>query len=345
MPDELDAKCMREALALAKMGYGLTNPNPMVGAVLVQDGDIIGRGFHLRAGEAHAEINALDDAAKHGGAVKNSTLYVTLEPCSTYGRTPPCTKAIIAAGIKRVVIGALDPNPVHNGRAVGILRDAGIEVVTGVENAECSELNREFFQWAVTKKPFVTLKLAVTLDGRIATASGNSKWITGPEARARVQRLRRMADAILIGGETFRADRPALTVRTPENWPRQPLRLIASSSLTRDDLAECYPDGNFELVELRSSDDWEALLAELGSRGMISLLIEGGGELAASAIAAKAVDYAEFHIAPKLLGGRNSRPALGGDDPETLADAKMLHRVKCEACGSDFIISGYLKER
>ncbi len=344
MNSDSSNRFMREALALAKMGWGLTNPNPMVGAVLTRGDEIIGRGFHLRAGEAHAEVNAINDAEKHGNDTTGATLYVTLEPCSTYGRTPPCTDAIIAAGISRVVIGALDPNPVHNGRAVEILRNRGIEVIAGIEGSACAELNREFFKWAATRRPFVTLKLATTLDGKLATASGSSKWITGPEARRRVQRLRRMADAILIGAETLRADHPALTVREPDNWPRQPLRLIASRTLTPAELAEYYPDGNAEIVEFSSPEDWYNLLDELGRRGMISLLIEGGGEISASALSAGVVDYVEFHIAPKLLGGRDSRPALGGANPESIADARSLFHVKCEPCGSDFVVSGYLRE-
>lgn len=339
-----DRLYMREALALARMGWGLTSPNPMVGAVIVRDGAIIGRGYHFKAGEAHAEVNALSDVTRHGGDPRGATMYVTLEPCCTTGRTPPCTEAIIAAGIGRVVIGSLDPNPHHAGRGLEQLEAAGIEVAVGVEQTACSELNRAFFKWIVSGKPFVVLKMAMTLDGKIATASGESKWITGPEARRRVQKLRRWCDAIMVGGETVRLDRPNLTVREPESWPRQPLRLIASRSMDDEELAEYFPDGNVERVEPETTEEWHSLLIRLGARGVTCLLIEGGGELAAAAIDAGAVDMVEFHIAPKLLGGRGSRPVLGGNNPDSMEFARKLHNVKVTHYGEDIAISGYLEE-
>ena len=339
-----DQKFMLEALALARMGWGLTSPNPMVGAVIVRDGEIIGRGYHCKAGEPHAEINALIDVEKHGLDAKGATIYVTLEPCSTVGRTPACTDAIRAAGISRVVIGSLDPNPKHAGRGVQLLEEAGIQVTVGVERAACGEINRPFFKWITTGRPFVILKMAMTLDGKIATADGESKWITGPDARRRVQQLRRLSDAIMVGGETVRQDRPLLTVREPDSWPCQPLRLIASRSMDEEEHEEYFPDGNAELVRLESEEDWGRLLDELGKREITCLLIEGGGELAASALQAWAVDYVEFHIAPKLLGGRDSRPVLGGDNPDSMALAQQLHRVKVTHYGEDIAISGYLEE-
>lgn len=343
-PDGPDHKFMLEAIALARMGWGLTTPNPLVGAVIVSDGQIIGRGFHCKAGEAHAEINALADVTRHGRNAEGATIYVTLEPCSTHGRTPPCTEAILRAGIRRVVIATVDPNPAHAGRAVELLEKAGVEVTVGVESNAALELNRPFFKWITTGRPYVILKMAMTLDGKIATASGDSKWVTGTEARARVQKLRRLADAIMVGGETVRLDHPQLTVREPENWPRQPLRLIASHSMDEDELQEFFPDGNAELVKPQSTADWDELLEELGQRKMTCLLIEGGGELAASAIEADAVDYVEFHIAPKLLGGRDSRPVLGGDSPDLMALARELHHVKVKHYGEDIAVSGFLKE-
>ena len=339
-----DRSYMLEALGLARMGWGLTSPNPMVGAVIVRDGVIIGRGYHFRAGEPHAEINAFSDAARHGYDPKGATLYVTLEPCCTTGRTPPCTDAIIAAGIGRVVIGSLDPNPHHAGRGVELLEAAGIEVTVGVEQSACSELNQAFFKWISTGKPFVILKMAMTLDGKIATASGESKWITGPEARRRVQTLRRLSDAIMVGGETVRQDHPQLTVREPESWPRQPLRIIASRSMDDEEVASYFPDGNFERVELETNEEWHSLLIRLGARNITCLLIEGGGELAAAAIDANAVDMVEFHIAPKLLGGRDSRPVLGGNNPESMEVARKLHNVKVTHYGEDIAISGRLEE-
>ena len=216
-----DAQFMRLALRLARRGYGATSPNPMVGAVLVKGGKIIGRGWHRRAGLPHAEIEALRDAQKRGHSPRGATLYVTLEPCCTHGRTPPCTEAIIAAGIKRVIIGATDPNPQHVGKGFKILQRVGIEVVYGVLGDECAELNEVFNHWIVHRTPFVTVKAAMTLDGKIATASGESKWITGEKARAHGMKLRQGSDAILVGMNTILADDPSLTVRlgTPASGP------------------------------------------------------------------------------------------------------------------------------
>ena len=204
---------MRLALRLARRGYGTTSPNPMVGAVLVKGGKIIGRGWHHRAGEPHAEIEALRDAQERGHTVKGATLYVTLEPCCTRGRTPPCTDAIVAAGIKRVVAGAIDPNPRHRGRGFRILRRAGLAVTHGVMAEECARLNEAFNHWIVQRTPFVTVKAGMTLDGKIATAAGESKWITGEKARAYGMKLRQGVDAILVGINTVLADDPSLTVR------------------------------------------------------------------------------------------------------------------------------------
>ena len=186
--------------------------------------------------------------------------------------------------------------------------------------------------------------MAMTLDGKIATASGESKWITGPEARRRVQTLRRLSDAIMVGGETVRQDHPQLTVREPESWPRQPLRIIASRSMDDEEVASYFPDGNFERVELETNEEWHSLLIRLGARNITCLLIEGGGELAAAAIDANAVDMVEFHIAPKLLGGRDSRPVLGGNNPESMEFARKLHNVKVTHYGEDIAISGRLEE-
>src|ERR1041385_7435431 len=204
---------MRLALRLARRGCGTSSPNPMVGAVLLKQGVIIGRGWHRRAGGPHAEIEALRDAERKGRSPKGATLYVTLEPCSTHGRTPPCTDAIVAAGIKRVVVGATDPNPPHAGRAFRLLKRAGIGVTPGVHAEECARLNEAFNHWIVRRTPFVTVKAAMTLDGKIATANGESKWITGEQARACGMKLRQGADAILVGINTLLADDPSLTVR------------------------------------------------------------------------------------------------------------------------------------
>lgn len=213
--ERADLRFMRLALRLARRGYGTTSPNPMVGAILVKGGRVIGRGWHQRAGGPHAEIEALQDAAGRGYSARDATLYVTLEPCCTWGRTPPCTKAIQAAGIKRVVVGATDPNPQHRGRAFRLLRRAGIEVTAGIAEADCERLNEAFNHWIVTRTPWVVVKAAMTLDGKIATAMGESKWITGPESRAGGMHLREGADAILVGIRTVLADDPSLTYRRP----------------------------------------------------------------------------------------------------------------------------------
>jgi diaminohydroxyphosphoribosylaminopyrimidine deaminase/5-amino-6-(5-phosphoribosylamino)uracil reductase len=216
--------------------------------------------------------------------------------------------------------------------------------VSGVCQDECIELNRPFFKYIPTGKPFVILKMAMTLDGKIATPAGSSKWITGIEARSRVQQLRRLADAIMVGGGTLRADSPGLTVREPEDWPFQPRRLIVSQNMTDEEVAAFFPDGNVERVAPRSPKEWHELMAKLGKEECMALLIEGGGELADSALKAGVVDYVEFHIAPMLLGGRKSIPVLGGGDPGELAEALRLQRVKVTQYGTDIAISGYTQE-
>ena len=336
---------MNEAIALARMAWGRTNPNPMVGAVVVDpEGKIIGRGFHPRAGEAHAEVNAIRDALKRTGSCRGCTIYVTLEPCCTTGRTPPCTQAIIENGFSKVVVGALDPNPRHAGRGIKVLEAAGIKCVTGICNEECIDLNRPFFKYISTGKPFVILKMAMTLDGKIATPGGSSKWITGPEARGRVQQLRRLADAIMVGGNTLRLDHPGLTVRDPENWSPQPRRLILTNAMSEEEIQPFFPDGRAEKVCPDTPEEWEKLMTRLGSEECMVLLIEGGGEVADAALKAGVVDYVEFHIAPMLLGGRESIPVLGGGDPGALADALRLRQVKVTMYGSDIAVSGFTKE-
>ncbi len=229
----LENDYMRAALRLARRGYGTTSPNPMVGAGLVKTGRIIGQGWHHRAGGPHAEIEALRDAQQRGHDAKGATLYVTLEPCCTHGRTPPCTEAIRAAGIKRVVAGAIDPNPQHSGRGFRILRRAGIAVVHGVLAAECARLNEAFNHWIVRRTPFVTVKAGMTLDGKIATALGESRWITGEKARAYGMKLRQGADAILVGINTVLADDPSLTVRNEKAVRRKPEAGVEGHRLRR----------------------------------------------------------------------------------------------------------------
>ena len=333
-----DSKYMSTAVSLAKRAWGQTSPNPMVGAILVKNGKIIGKGYHRRAGGPHAEINAINSSEVDIG---NSTLYVTLEPCCTFGKTPPCTNAIMAAGIKKVVVGCLDPNPHHAGKCVDILKKAGIEVAVGIKEKECIELNEAFFHWITTGRPFVLLKMAMTLDGKIATHDGKSKWITGPAARMRVQKLRQWADAIMVGAETARTDNPSLTVREFRKI-KQPRRLIASRKLTEEDALKLLCKGEKpEIISASCRQEWIRELKRLGKEGVVSILAEGGGELAASLLKAGMADKIEFHIAPKILGGRNSRTVVGGENPSSLAEAFNLRNICVKKIGDDLRISGY----
>lgn len=337
-----DGRFMRRALTLARRAWGRTSPNPMVGAVAVRDGRIVGEGFHPQVGLPHAEIYALRAAGKNA---RGATLYVTLEPCSTAGRTPPCTEAIIRAGVSRVTVAVVDPNPRHAGRGLEILRAAGIAAESGLLAAEAAELNKAFFHRMQTGKPYVLLKMAMTLDGKIATASGESKWITGVAARRRVQKLRQWCDAIMVGAETARLDRPGLIVRSPADWPCQPEKWIFGR-MREKELHELFPaDPGVSQCAPQNPAEWEAFLRGLGSRGINALLLEGGGELAGRALQAGAVDEVEFHIAPRLLTGRNSRPVTGGADPEFLAQAWHLENWNIRRAGEDLIVSGRIAGR
>ncbi len=371
-----DVSFLRQAIALAKRGYGATSPNPMVGAVLVKDGRIIGRGWHRRAGLPHAEIEALHDAQKHGHNPKGATLYVTLEPCCTHGRTPPCTAALIAAGIKKVVVGATDPNPNHSGRAFAILRSAGMEVVQGILAADCARLNEAFNHWIVHRTPFVTVKAAMTLDGKIATARGESKWITGEKARAFGMKLRQGADAVLVGVNTILADDPSLTARTKraegEGRTAKAIRRIVLDSLARTPPSARVVSDEFAalttLVVSRhapkhrvaalarrveilvapivpKSDprhprlDLRWLLNRLGAEQVTSLLVEGGGEVNASFLLGGWAQRVAFFYAPKIPGGRHARKAVAGEGVLKLADAVRLRNVEWRKIGDDLLLT------
>ena len=331
---------MRKAVSLARKAWGRTTPNPLVGAVVRDaDGELVGQGYHRQAGGPHAEVNALKDA---GDAARGGSIYVTLEPCSTTGRTPPCCEAILASGVQRVIIGNLDPNPAHSGRAVDLLREAGIEVAHGIETRRCALLNEAFYCWIRHQRPYVWLKMAMTLDGKIATAGGESQWITGARSRKYVQEIRQWADAILVGGETVRQDNPQLLVRSPQNWPRQPLRLVASRSTDLGD-AQVLSDGRAE-TRVQAIDDWPAFLSALGAEGITALMVEGGGELAATMLQANVVDKVAFFIAPRILGGRDSRPVIGGANPMSLSETLDLRDSKMQRSGDDFLLTGYLSD-
>jgi diaminohydroxyphosphoribosylaminopyrimidine deaminase/5-amino-6-(5-phosphoribosylamino)uracil reductase len=324
-----DEKYMRRAIELAERGEGLTRPNPPVGAVLVQDGKIVGEGWHERAGGPHAEVNGLQSAI---GDLKSASLYVTLEPCSTQGRTPPCTDLIQEKGIGRVVVSVKDLNPKHEGRGLELLRDAGVEVVSGMCEAEGRALIAPFEKFITTGMPFVTLKLASTLDGRIADRSGDSKWITGSAARERVQQMRRRADAIMVGAGTVRADDPSLLPRPAEG--RQPWRVVMGDNVPRkcklltDDASErtLFYNGNLAST-LRD-------LAE--NHDVMHLLCEGGGTLAGRLVEEGLVDEFAFFIAPKLMGA-DGLPNFGKTGG-LMADIKNLKFRAVEQVGEDVLL-------
>jgi diaminohydroxyphosphoribosylaminopyrimidine deaminase/5-amino-6-(5-phosphoribosylamino)uracil reductase len=363
---------MREALRLARRGFGATSPNPMVGALLVKNGKIIGRGWHHRAGMPHAEIEALRDAQKKKSDPRGATLFVTLEPCCTHGRTPPCTGAIIAAGIKRVVAGATDPNPKHAGRGFRILRGAGVEVVHGILAGECAQLNEAFNHWIVHRTPFVTVKAAMTLDGKIATATGESKWITGEKAREHGMKLRQGSDAILVGVNTILADDPSLTARSQKSKAGSQnknlrLRRIILDSLARTPLdAKVVSDEFAKLTTIvvsknapknrvsklskrvtvlvapakkNSSLDLRWLLRKLGSENVTSLLVEGGGEVNASFLLGGLAQRVAFFYAPKILGGRDAKKAVAGEGAKSLRDVLQLDEVEWRKLGEDLLLT------
>jgi diaminohydroxyphosphoribosylaminopyrimidine deaminase / 5-amino-6-(5-phosphoribosylamino)uracil reductase len=373
---------MRQALRLARRGWGRTSPNPMVGAVLVKSGQIIGQGWHHRVGDAHAEIEALRNSVRKGHSPKGATLYVTLEPCCTHGRTPPCTEAIQAAGIRRVVVGAIDPDPRHRGRAFQLLRRAGIAVGSGVLADDCARLNETFNHWIVHRTPFVTVKAAMTLDGKIATASGESKWITSERARAHAMTLRAGADAILVGVNTVLADDPSLTARTSQGdtgRPRslKPRRRIILDSRARTPLTAKVVADEFAfattIVVTRAAPAgrvaalaskvrvWVApvaksvprggrvdlgwVLRKLGAEDVTHLLIEGGGEVNASFLLRRLAHRVAFYYAPKILGGREARRAVAGEGVKRLAEVLQLRDVEWRRLGPDLFMTAHVSAR
>ncbi len=364
-PKSLDEKYMRMALRLAAKARGRTSPNPLVGAVVVKDGTIVGRGYHKKSGMPHAEAVALQKA---GAAAAGATLYVTLEPCShTDKRTPPCTLAIRQSGIRRVVISMIDPNPKVSGGGVRVLRSAGIDVTTGVLEDEARRLNEAYVKHVTSGLPFVTLKIAQTLDGKIATATGESKWITGEEARKQAHRLRDGNDAILVGINTVMKDDPSLTARLPGG--RDPIRVVVDSRLSiplnakvlrQKSLAGALiatvsdiPQSKITKVEesgaevivvkgVRGNVDLRDLMKKLGKRDIMSVLIEGGSEINASALKEGIVDKVVLFVAPLIMTGRDSVCSIGGMAPEKLSKALRLKRLTTTPVGQDLMIEGYL---
>ena len=303
-PKNADEAFMRLALREARKGLGKTHPNPTVGALLVRNGKTLARGWHRAAGLPHAEIEALKKTANARGA----TLYVTLEPCSTHGRTPPCTSAILESGIARVVYGATDPNPNHAGRAAKILRRAGVEVASGVLAEDCSRLNAAWNKWIATGLPFVTAKAGMSLDGRIASPAGR-RWITSETSRRDAMKLRAASQAILVGAETIRTDNPSLTVRGTR-IAQQPLRVVWSRSGKLPADSHIFTDAHRDRTLVFKGKSLRRVLAELGARGITHVLIEGGGRTLGEAFDQNLVDRVVFYIAPVLLGG--PVPAIGG---------------------------------
>lgn len=307
-----DETAMQLALAEARCGVGLTSPNPPVGAVIIgTGGKVLGAGWHQRAGGPHAEIEALRSAGEAGESVEGATVFVTLEPCSTQGRTPPCVDALIAARVGRVVWGAVDPNPAHLGRAAELLSAAGISVAWGVCQKECEALLRPFTKYIRTGIPWVTAKSGISLDGRITRPAGEGRWITSPEARQDAMTLRLHSDAILVGAGTVRADNPSLTLRgiTVPDWKPQPWRVVLTRRGDVPFSAKVLTDSHLGRTLIFSSPLPE-LLQDLGSRGVMSVLIEGGGEVLASAFAAGVVDDVVFYTAPLISG--SGLPVVNG---------------------------------
>ncbi|HEV8242908.1 MAG TPA: bifunctional diaminohydroxyphosphoribosylaminopyrimidine deaminase/5-amino-6-(5-phosphoribosylamino)uracil reductase RibD [Nitrospirales bacterium] len=364
---ESDEHFMARALTLAARGVGRTSPNPPVGAVVVNHGRVVGAGYHKRAGGPHAEVLALHQAGPraHGG-----TLYVTLEPCCHLEkRTPPCVPSIIASGITQVVVATRDPNPKVQGRGLAALRRAKLKVMLGVGGAEAERLIEPYRTLVTTGRPFVTLKVAATLDGKIATARGESRWITGPAARKMVHRLRAGADAIVTGIGTVLMDDPNLTVRVGAAHPHAPLRIVLDPSLRIPLRAKVLagrkaptlivttaagPASKRAALEKIGAEvlvlpaqggriQWKTLLSKLGQRGIASLLIEGGAEVNASVLRTGVVNRVLFFLAPRLLGGRAAIGAIGGLSPARLSEALLLKRTVVSRVGLDILVEGYLR--
>ena len=362
---KVNEKYMKYALTLARKGVGKVNPNPLVGAVLVKSGKIIGEGYHEFYGGAHAEINALKSARE---SVDGATLYVTLEPCAHYGKTPPCVEAIIKNKIAQVVIGSLDPNPLVSGKGILRLKEAGVQVVTGVLEEECKKLNEVFVKYIIQKEPFVVLKSAMSLDGKIATVTGESKWITGEAARYGVHQLRNTFLGIMVGVETVIKDDPQLTCRIMNG--RNPIIIVVDSRL-RIPMTSKILTGESKVIvattrqaeqskvsQLRELGisvlvleshkgrvDLKQLMKQLGKLEIDSILLEGGASLNESALKAGIVDKVQFYIAPKIIGGEKAKTPIGGEGIKHLEDAIQIKDLKMQVGGEDIILEGYVERK
>lgn len=359
----LNEEYMKLAMEMAEKGAGKVNPNPMVGAIIVKDGRVIGRGYHKQYGRNHAEVNAFESLLDNP---EGATIYVTLEPCSHYGKTPPCVDKIIKNKISKVVIGALDPNPIVRGRGISALKEAGIEVVTGVLEEECKKLNEIFMKYIIEKKPFVVLKTAMTLDGKIATESGESKWITSEESRQDVHKLRNKLASIMVGVDTVIKDNPELTCRLEGG--RNPIRIIVDSKLKIPMDANVIMDNlshtiiattefadktkivsleklGVKILIIKSKNervDLQDLMIKLGKLNIDSVLLEGGSTLTFSALEENIVDKIQFYISPKIIGGKNSKTPVGGKGIKKISDAIKLENMTVRYIGIDLLIEAYL---
>jgi len=351
---------MARALELAAKGEGSVNPNPLVGAVVVADAQIVGEGWHKQFGGPHAEVHALNEA---GAASSGATLYVSLEPCCHHGKTPPCTDRIIAAGIRKVVVATRDPNPAVNGKGLAILKAAGIDVLESVMEQEAKQQNEIFFTSMTQHRPFVHLKLAMSLDGRIATKTGDAKWISGEASRVRAHEMRRKYAAILVGVGTVTADNPMLDVRHVEGINPRPIVLdptgriplsarlltsgrapiIVTHSMSEESEIALKEKGAevWRLPLVNGSLDLPQLLRQLAEAGLDSILIEGGGETAAGFLNTGLVDKVSLFMAPLFIGGRQAVPSIGGEGIDAMAQAIHLHRVSTEWLGEDLLYTGY----
>jgi diaminohydroxyphosphoribosylaminopyrimidine deaminase/5-amino-6-(5-phosphoribosylamino)uracil reductase len=361
-----DAHYMQMALDLAEQGRGYTSPNPMVGALVVKNGIVLGRGYHQAAGGAHAEVHAIDAA---GAAARGGTLYVNLEPCNHTGRTPPCTQKLLAAGIERVVIGMRDPNPTVTGGGVEFLEANGIQVTCGVCAEEAAALNEVFVKYIRTGRPFVTAKCAATLDGRIATRTGDSRWVSGEESRAFVHELRHAADAIMVGAGTVAADDPLLTTRLKGRAGKDPIRIVLDARLRTAPTARVLnhsspadtilvagaaapapagtrmPMKGVRVIQAETREgriDLDRLMDQLGQMGVTSILIEGGSRVLGSAFRAGIVDKACFFYAPLISGGDDGLPICSGAGAEMMRDCHRLDRIRIRRFGDDVMIEGYV---
>jgi len=334
VPNDYD-RFMRRALAEAAKGTGMVSPNPAVGAVLVRRGHIIATGFHRGRGLPHAEIECL--AVAPAGSLRSATLFVTLEPCCTTGRTPPCTSAIVQAGITRVVIGAVDPNPLHRGRGIRKLKDAGLEVIDGVLEKECSGLNEAFNKWIVTGRPFVIAKCGMSLDGRLTRPRSETRWLTSAAARAESMKLRSQVDAILIGANTWREDNPRLTIRGLGH-AKQPWRVVLTHSANLPHSSNLISDRFANRTLVYRGKTLAQVLDDLGSRDITSVLIEGGGDVLGQAFDGHLVDRVHFFLAPILTGGPVA--AVAGAGANSTAESARLRELKVQKVGRDLLVTG-----